>query len=70
MTGAFLGVDIGTSSCKGVPVRPDGTVIASEPAQLSATVPVGEPEQPLTTISYQKRAGHAAVTDRYGWPGL
>ncbi|WP_433520868.1 FGGY-family carbohydrate kinase [Nocardia pseudovaccinii] len=28
MTGAFLGVDIGTSSSKGVLVRPDGTVIA------------------------------------------
>lgn len=33
-------------------------------------VSVGEPEQPPTTFSYQKRAGHAAVTDRYGWPGL
>ncbi|MEV5833220.1 thioredoxin domain-containing protein [Nocardia sp. NPDC052112] len=41
-----------------------------ELAQLSASVSVGEPEQPPTTFSYQKRAGHAAVTDRYGWPGL
>ncbi|WP_040701406.1 thioredoxin family protein [Nocardia vinacea] len=41
-----------------------------ELAQLSASISVGEPEQPPTTIAYQKRAGHAAVTDRYGWPGL
>ncbi|MFI6772539.1 FGGY-family carbohydrate kinase [Nocardia sp. NPDC050412] len=38
--------------------------------QTRRLVAVGEPEQPPTTTSYQKRAGHAAVTDRYGWPGL
>jgi thioredoxin 1 len=41
-----------------------------ELSQLSASVSVGEPEQPQTAFTYQKRAGHAAATDRYGWPGL
>ncbi|MEV6135352.1 thioredoxin family protein [Nocardia sp. NPDC051990] len=41
-----------------------------ELAQLSATVAVGELEQPPTAFPHQQRAGHAAATDRYGWPGL
>ncbi|MFE9324693.1 hypothetical protein ACIHDR_17620 [Nocardia sp. NPDC052278] len=50
--------------------RPDMDLFRRALAQLSASVSVGEPEQSPATSSYQKRAGHAAVTDRYGWPGL
>lgn len=35
-----------------------------------AGVSVGAPEPPPTTCSGRKRAVHAAVTDRYGRPGL
>ncbi|MGY4099060.1 thioredoxin family protein [Nocardia sp. R16R-3T] len=43
-----------------------------ELAQLSPSVSVGAPEaEPApTAFSYHTRAGHAAATDRYGWPGL